>query len=141
MNIKPPRDEYIEDTKFNIQGQLFLNIWEHSLKNIESLINVINRLGTNKNPVYYEVDPKNISDSHIRFLMRVKFYKESLKIESPKDAIVKDDPLLYISLVDSLMIGGFVKNPVGLINEEVKQETYKRISQLKNIINSSNAQD
>lgn len=141
LNIKTPKDEYIENTKFNIQGQLFINIWELSFKNIENLINVIKRLGTNKNPIYYKIDPKNISDSHIRFLMRVKYYKEILKIEPPKDAIVKNDPLLYISLVDSLMIGGIVENPVGTVTKEVKEVAIKKINELRTIISSSNDND
>ena len=128
-NIEPPRDEYIE--------KMELNIWGHSFKDIEFVVNKIERLGTNKKPVYYETDPKNILDSHIRFLMRVKYYKETLEIEPPEGAIVKNDPLLFISLVDSFMIGGFVKNPVGTVTEEVKQEAYKRIEELRNEIKLS----
>ena len=129
-DVKAPQDEYIEDMESNI--------WGHTFKDIEFLLDKMERLGTNKMPIYYETDPKNISDSHIRFLMRVKYYKEVLEIEPPKDAIVKDDPLLFIALVDSFMIGGFVKNPVGSVNEDVKKETYKRISMLKDIIKNSN---
>ena len=129
-NIEQPKDEYIEEME--------LNIWGHSFKDIEYLLDKMERLGTNKIPKYYEIDPKNISDSHIRFLMRVKYYKEVLGIEPPNGAIVKNDPLLFISLVDSLMIGGFVRNPVGIVNEEVKLETYKRINELKDIIKDSN---
>lgn len=128
-NIEAPKDEYIEEIK--------INMWGHSFKDIEFLLDKLERIGTNRKPIYYEVDPKNISDSHIRFLMRVKYYKELLEIEPPKDAIVKNDPLLFISLVDSLMIGGFVKNPVGIVTEEVKQESYKRINELRNIIKHS----
>ncbi len=128
-NIEPPRDEYIE--------KMELNIWGHSFKDIEFVVNMIERVGTNKKPIYYEIDPKNISDSHIRFLMRVKYYKEALEIEPPEGAIVKNNPLLFISLVDSFMIGGFVKNPVGTVTEEVKQEAYKRIEKLRNEIKLS----
>lgn len=128
-----PKDEYIESIK--------INLWKCALKNTKYIVNSLVRLGTNKEPIYYETDPKNISDSHIRFLMRVEYYKKVLKIYPPKEAIVKDDPLLYIALVDSFMIGGFIRNPVGFINEEVKQETYKRIKQLRNIIDSSNDND
>ena len=73
--------------------------------------------------------------------MKVEYYKNILRINPADKAIVKNDPLLYISLVDSLMIGGFVKNPVGFVNEEIKQETYKRIKELKNIINASHDED
>lgn len=128
-NIKTPEDEYIDYE---------CNTWVHTLKDIEFLIGELKSLGTNKKPIYYEIDPKNISDSHIRFLMRLKYYKEILEIEPPEDAIVKNDPLLYIAFVDSLMIEGFVKNPVGTVTEEIKQEAYKRIDKLKETINLDN---
>lgn len=131
QNIKTPEDEYIE----NIE----LNIWGHSFKDIEFLITEMDKLGTNIEPVYYEVNPKDISDSHIRFLMRVEYYKKVLKIEPPKGSIVKDNPLLYIALIDSLLIGGFVKNPVEIvIDKKIKEETYKKIKELKEYINSLN---
>lgn len=133
MNLITPEDEYIENIK--------LSLWSCNLKNIEHIVNRLVRLGTNKEPIYYETDPKNISDSHIRFLMRVEYYKKMLKINPPPEAIVKDDPLLYIALVDSFMIGGFVRNPVGFVNEEVKKETYKRIKELKDIISYSEGEN
>lgn len=133
VDLITPNDEYIQREK--------ISIWGCSIKNANYILDKLKRLGTNKYPVYYETDPKNIPDSHIRFLMRVQHYKKILKIDPPDEAIVKDDPLLYIALVDSLMIGGFVKNPVGFINEETKQETYKRIRKLKDIINSSSDED
>lgn len=133
INVITPNDEYIQKEK--------ISIWSCSLKENNYILDKLKRLGTNKHPIYYETDPKNISDSHIRFLMRVQYYKDILKINPLDKGIVKNDPLLYISLVDSLMIGGFVKNPVGFVNEEIKQETYKRIQELKNIINSSNDED
>lgn len=133
MDLITPKDEHIENIK--------LSLWKCNLKNVEYIVNKLIRLGTNNEPIYYETDPKNISDSHIRFLMRVEYYKKVLKINPPKDAIVKDDPLLYIALVDSMMIGGFIRNPVGFVNKEVKQETYKRINELRNIINSSDKND
>ena len=95
-------------------------------------------LGTNNKPIYYEVDPKNISDSHVRFLMKVKYYKEKLNIIPPENAIVKDNALLYVSLVDSLMIGGFVKNPVGMKVKDMKAETYNRIEELEKMVNEQN---
>ena len=133
MELITPKDEYIENIK--------LNIWGCNLKNIEYIVDKLIRLGTNKEPIYYDINPKNISDSHIRFLMRVEYYKKVLKLNPPKDAIVKEDPLLYIALVDSLMIGGFVRNPVGFVNEEVKKETYKRIKKLKEIISCSDEEN
>ena len=66
--------------------------------------------------------------------MRVRYYEKVLNIIPPEGAIVKEDPLLYIALVDSMMIGGFVKNPVGGVGETVKQEAYKRIEILREII-------
>ena len=95
-------------------------------------------LGTNNKPIYYEIDPKNISDSHVRFLMKVKYYKEKLNIIPPENAIVKDNALLYISLVDSLMIGGFVKNPVGMKVKDMKAEAYNRIEELEKMVNEQN---
>lgn len=132
-NLITPEDEYIEDIR--------ICICKYSIKRSKYIIERFKHLGTNKKPIYYEVDPKNISDSHIRFLMRVQYYKKVLKIEPPEEAIVKNDPLLYISLVDSLMVGGFVRNPVGFVNEEIKQEAYKRIEQLRKIVNSSENED
>lgn len=130
-NIITPKDEYIETEQ--------LNIWLHSFKDIEYLIRDMTVLGTNKNPIYYEVDPKNISDSHIRFLMKVKYYKEKLNIIPPDKAIVKDDPLLYIALVDSLMIGGFVKNPVAMNVKDMENEAYNRIQKLKEMVSEQNS--
>ena len=92
------------------------------------------RCGTNKHPVNHEIDPRNIDDSKIRFLMRARYYEEKLEITPPEGAIVKDDPLLYIALVDSMMVGGIVLNPVGPLTDDMKQEAYKRIEELKNII-------
>lgn len=129
-NVIMPKDEYIETEQ--------LNIWLHSFKDIEYLVTNIKDLGTNNNPIYYEVDPKNISDSHIRFLMKVKYYKEKLNIIPPEKAMVKDNALLYISLVDSLMIGGFVKNPVGMKVKDMKVEAYNRIKKLEKIVNEQN---
>lgn len=137
INVDMPKDEYIQ--KIVYSDSCPFNMWKHSLKDIEFLINKMERLGTNIKPIYYEVNPRDISDSHIRFLMRVQYYKNALNIYPPKEAIVKNDPLLWIAFVDSLMIGGFVDNPVGIVNEEIKQETYKRINILKDMINSTNS--
>ncbi len=128
LDIETPDDEYVKEQEIDIELWLWKQINSYF---IESSI----KLGTNKKPVYYEVDPKNISDSHVRFLMRVRHYEKVLKIIPPEGAIVKDDPLLYIALIDSMMIGGFVKNPVGGVGETVKQEAYRRIEELRNIIN------
>ena len=128
INVITPSDEYIQKEK--------ISIWSCAFKRNDYILDKLQRLGTNKYPIYYKTDPKNISDSYIRFLMKVEYYKNILRINPADKAIVKNDPLLYISLVDSLMIGGFVKNPVGFVNEEIKQETYKRIKELKNIVNT-----
>ena len=126
-NIKTPKDEYMEITE--------LNMWAHSIKDIEYLTDKMIKLGTNKNPIYYETDAKNIDDGYIRFLMKSRYYKENLDIIPPKNAMVKDNALLYISLVDSLMVGGFVtKNRVVLKVEDMKEESYKRIEELKNVV-------
>ena len=129
-NVITPKDEYIETEQ--------LNIWLHSFKDIEYLIINMAMLGTNNKPIYYEVDPKNISDSHVRFLMKVKYYKEKLNIIPPENAIVKDNALLYVSLVDSLMIGGFVKNPVGMKVKDMKAEAYNRIEELEKMVKEQN---
>ena len=121
-----PRFEYEEEE---------INLWLESLKNIEYLITNIKAFGTNRNPIYKEPIPENIDDGYIRFLMKSRYYEENLDITPPENAIVKDNALLYISLVDSLMIGGFViKNRVGLKVKDMKQEAYKRIEELKNVI-------
>ena len=126
-NLPTPKDEYIDPIKDNISTQRWDYIETHFL---DKIIN----LGTNKKPVYHEVDPRDEEDSHIRFLMRAVYYEEKLKITPPEGAIVKTDPLLYIALVDSMMIGGFVRDPVGIVNEKIKQEAYKRIEELRKII-------
>lgn len=129
-NIKTPSDEYIEKEE--------ISVWLTSFKDIEYLITRMMDLGTNKKPIYKDIDPKNVSDSHIRFLMKVKYYKEKLDIIPPEKAMVKDNALLYISLVDSLMIGGFVKNPVGMKIKDMKVEAYNRIKELKKIVDEQN---
>ena len=129
-NLRVPADEYINEY-----------FWSCSLKKIKYIIDDVNRLGTERKPVYYEVDPKNIEDSYIRFLMRVKYYKDVLKIDVPDNAIVKDNALLYVSLIDSFMIDGFLKNPQGFITEEIKKEAYKRIEELRKIINATKDKD
>jgi hypothetical protein len=129
MDFITPKDEYIEKEK--------INMIVYSFKNINYVIDKVNNLGTDKKPVYYEVKPENVSDSYVRFLMRLDYYEKALNIVAPKGESVKENPLLYIALVDSMMIGGFVKNPVGIVGEKIKQETYKRIKELKDIINSS----
>ena len=129
LNVNTPKDEYIETQKVSIKWCFY--------NKINYIIEYVIPLGTDKQPVYYETDPRNISDSYVRFLMRAKYYEKALKIQTKEGAIVKEDPLLYIALVDSMMIGGFVRNRVGIVNEEMKEETYKRIEQLKKIINSS----
>ena len=126
-NLPTPKDEYRDQNSQNVDILPWYFIETHFLDN---MIN----LGTNKKPVYHEVDPRNILDSHIRFLMRAVYYEEKLKITPPEGAIVKTDPLLYIALVDSMMIGGFVRDPVGIVNEKIKQEAYKRIEELRKII-------
>lgn len=129
--LHTPEDEY----RYPIEICLDILPWNFIETHfLDSMI----KLGTNKHPIYYEIDPKDISDSHTRFLMRVRYYEEKLEIQPPEEAIVKNDPLLYIALVDSMMVGGFVTNPVGIVNEEVKQEAYKRIEKLKEIIINKN---
>lgn len=129
-NMKNPNDEYIEKEE--------ISVWLTSFKDIEYLIIRMMDLGTNKKPIYKDIDPKNMSDSYIRFLMKVKYYKEKLNIIPPENAIVKDNALLYVSLVDSLMIGGFVKNPVGMKVKDMKAEAYNRIEELEKMVNEQN---
>lgn len=129
-NIKTPNDEYINKKR---DGG-----WLESFKRIEYLITRMLDLGTNKNPIYRNINPRNMSDSYIRFLMKVRYYKEKLNIIPPENAIVKDDSLLYIAFVDSLMIGGIVENPVIMKVKDMKEEAYKRIEELKKVINKQN---
>ena len=129
-NMKNPNDEYIEKEE--------ISVWLTSFKDIEYLIIRMMDLGTNKKPIYKDIDPQNMSDSYIRFLMKVKYYKEKLNIIPPENAIVKDNALLYISLVDSLMIGGFVKNPVGMKVKDMKAEAYNRIEELEKMVKEQN---
>ena len=126
--LKTPEDDYRKVEKINISIL--------SLKHIDSVFiqyNIIN-LGTNINPIYYEVDIKNMSDSKIRYLMKVRYYEKVLGIIPKEDEIVKDNALLYISLVDSMMVGGIVDNPIGMRVEDMKEEAYKRIEELKEMV-------
>lgn len=127
INVKTPKDEYTEKVDINLR--------EYPVKMIENLIEKMITLGTNKRPIYYKVDPRDIEDSHVRFLMMVRYYEEQLGIIPPENAIVKDDALLYIALVDSLMIGGIVINPVNMRVKDMQNEAYKRIEELKKIVN------
>ena len=70
-------------------------------------------------------------DSQIRFLAREKYYEEELEIEPEKDTYITEEPLLYIALVDSMMIGGWVKNPVGELTDEMKEKAYADIAILR----------
>lgn len=128
-NIKEPYKEYepLNDNEF-VDICNFKDLETTMLKNLEYF-------GSSDNPIYREgIDIRNMNDSKIRFLMRARYYEEKLNITPPEGAIVKDDPLLYIALVDSMMIGGIVLNPVGPLTDEMKQEAYKRIEILKNVI-------
>lgn len=112
--------------------------WSVSPKNIKYILERLVSLGTNKKPKYKNIDPIYMDDSHIRFLMKVRYYEKELDIIPPEKAIVKDDPLLYIALVDSLMIRGFVRNPVGLSVKDMEEEANKRIDKLEKIIIDQN---
>lgn len=126
INVKTPKDEYTE--------KVDINLCKYPVKKIEYLIEDMITLGTNKRPIYYKVDPRDIEDSHVRFLMMVRYYEEQLGIIPPENAIVKDNALLYIALVDSLMIGGIVINPVNMRVKDMQNEAYKRIEELKKIV-------
>lgn len=127
-NIKEPYKEYELLNDNNVDICNFRDLEDTMLRKIEDF-------GTSDNPIYIEgIDIRNMNDSKIRFLMRAKYYEEKLEITPPEGAIVKDDPLLYIALVDSMMVGGIVLNPVGPLTNDMKQEAYKRIEELKNII-------
>lgn len=103
----------------------------------DKLLMKLSNFGTNLKPTEFDINPRDELDMKIRFLMRVKYYKKVLNIIPPDDAIVKDNPLLYIALVDAMMIGGIVtQNGVGPLTEEMKKEAYNRIKVLKGIINS-----
>lgn len=126
-NVKRPYKEY-EALNDHVRICNFKDLEETILRKLETF-------GSSDNPIYIEgIDIRNMNDSKIRFLMRARYYEEKLNITPPEGAIVKDDPLLYIALVDSMMIGGIVLNPVGPLTDEMKQEAYKRIEILKNII-------
>ena len=126
-NVKAPYKEY-EALNDHVRICNFKDLEETILRKLETF-------GSSDNPIYIEgIDIRNMNDSKIRFLMRARYYEEKLNITPPEGAIVKDDPLLYIALVDSMMIGGIVLNPVGPLTDEMKQEAYKRIEILKNVI-------
>lgn len=77
-------------------------------------------------------------ESSIRYQSAIVYIQITSNKELPRnEKEINKLEYIIISLVDSLMIGGFVKNPVGTITEDVKQETYKRIDELRDRINSS----
>lgn len=128
QNIETPPKEYKELLKVNIPCCLYKELEEFNLKNITLWF------GTSEKPKYQNQDPRDIMDSQIRFLMREKYYEETLSIKPKKDSLIQEDSLLYISLVDSMMIGGLVKNSLGPLTEEMKEKAYKKIKELKDII-------
>lgn len=130
--VKTPEKEYREVYKENIPLCFYKELEEFSLKNIYTWF------GTSHNPKYKEQDPRNILDSQIRFLMREKYYEEMLGIQPQKGSLIQEDALLYISLIDSMMIGGFVRNPVGPLTDEMKEKAYVKIKELKEIIANKN---
>ena len=140
---RKPSEEFIylgNYTDFKVLENEYDNIckWSVSPQNIKYIIERLESLGTNKKPKYKNIDPIYMDDSHIRFLMKVRYYEKELDIIPPEKAIVKDDPLLYIALVDSLMIRGFVRNPVGLSVKDMEEEANKRIDKLEKIIIAQN---
>lgn len=140
---RKPSEEFIylgNYTDFKVLENEYDDIykWSVSPQNIKYIIERLESLGTNKKPKYKNIDPIYMDDSHIRFLMKVRYYEKELDIIPPEKAIVKDDPLLYIALVDSLMIRGFVRNPVGLSVKEMEEEANKRIDKLEKIIIDQN---
>ena len=140
---RKPSEEFIylgNYTDFKALENEYDNIckWSVSPQNIKYIIERLESLGTNKKPKYKNIDPIYMDDSHIRFLMKVRYYEKELDIIPPEKAIVKDDPLLYIALVDSLMIRGFVRNPVGLSVKDMEEEANKRIDKLEKIIIDQN---
>lgn len=140
---RKPSEEFIylgNYTDFRVLENEYDNIckWSVSPQNIKYIIERLESLGTNKKPKYKNIDPIYMDDSHIRFLMKVRYYEKELDIIPPEKAIVKDDPLLYIALVDSLMIRGFVRNPVGLSVKDMEEEANKRIDKLEKIIIAQN---
>ena len=140
---RKPSEEFIylgNYTDFKVLKNEYDNIckWSVSPQNIKYIIERLESLGTNKKPKYKNIDPIYMDDSHIRFLMKVRYYEKELDIIPPEKAIVKDDPLLYIALVDSLMIRGFVRNPVGLSVKDMEEEANKRIDKLEKIIIAQN---
>ena len=140
---RKPSEEFIylgNYTDFKVLENEYDNIckWSVSPQNIKYIIERLESLGTNKKTKYKNIDPIYMDDSHIRFLMKVRYYEKELDIIPPEKAIVKDDPLLYIALVDSLMIRGFVRNPVGLSVKDMEEEANKRIDKLEKIIIDQN---
>lgn len=133
-NVISPQDEYIDIMKESI--------YMCSLKNVNKILYKLKEFGTSNSPIYHKIYPQNITDSYIKFLISVQYYEKALKIKTPKGANVKNNPLLYIALINSLMIKGYVNNPVGfLCDEDTKRETYIRIKELKDIINNSSSDD
>lgn len=123
-SILPPYNEY---SKNFYVGCNYKNLEEE-------VISRLNYFGTSSKPKRRNQKPEDMPDSEIRFLMREKYYEEVLNIIPPKGTYIQDDPLLFISLVDSMMIGGIVINPAGILDEKMKKKAYEKIEELKKII-------
>lgn len=130
-DLKGPRDEHRRVIRNDVDFYRFKDIDVRFLE-----MNI--PLGTNINPKIKKVNPEFQMDSKIRFLMRADYYEKALGITPPEKAMVKYDPLLYIALIDSMMIGGYVQNPVGVVDDEKKKEAFKRIEQLRKILQDRN---
>ena len=123
-NLKEPPKEYIELSKVNNRSCFYKELEEYIIDRIEIC-------GTSKKPKEWDCNLEIIMDSQIRFLAREKYYEEELEIEPEKDTYITEEPLLYIALVDSMMIGGWVKNPVGELTDEMKEKAYADIAILR----------
>ncbi len=131
QNIQPPQQEYIQELPVEMELCLWKRVNEDFLERLKFH-------GTDLHPIYHEGNIENINDSKLRFLIRLEYYKQQLGITHPKEAIVKDNALLYISFIDSLMLPGLVRNPTGMRVENMREEAYKRIDELKKIIANQN---
>ncbi len=131
QNIQPPQKEYIQELPVEMELCLWKRVNEDFLERLKFY-------GTDLHPIYHEGNIENINDSKLRFLIRLEYYKQQLGITHPKEAIVKDNALLYISFIDSLMLPGLVRNPTGMRVENMREEAYKRIDELKEVIANQN---
>ena len=122
LDMKKPYNEYEYENNKNLPYCTYKELEEY-------ILNCISFLGTNEKPKEIEQDLKFISDERIILLMREKYYKEKLKLQTEGDVIS------YLSKLDTIIIMN--KEPITKVN---KEEAYIKIEELKKKVREKEGQ-